>query len=204
MRSEVRSLRIDNARLRDEAAIRALAAQPPAVPVEAEAAKTCNSYLQRALDAEADSLRLHNEKMEMYERAIAAEAKLAPVQSCSAANVDADLVERCRELLEWSATGLLNKGEGGALRAYAKRLEADVGEHYALTVAENNTKSEAMKALVGIGSGPQTLPDRASITRIINGIYGIGSGTYAGGHQDKSIARAVDAILAACSVTRPK
>jgi hypothetical protein len=60
------------------------AAQPPAAPVETDAAKTCNSYLQRALDAEADSLRLHNEKMEMYERAIAAEAKLAPVQSCSA------------------------------------------------------------------------------------------------------------------------
>lgn len=36
LRAEIRSLRIDNARLRDEAAIRALAAQPPAAPVETE------------------------------------------------------------------------------------------------------------------------------------------------------------------------
>ncbi|MHC2163091.1 hypothetical protein [Bradyrhizobium ottawaense] len=34
LRAEIRSLRIDNARLRDEAAIRALASQPPAAPVE--------------------------------------------------------------------------------------------------------------------------------------------------------------------------
>jgi Lar family restriction alleviation protein len=37
---------------------------------------------------------------------------------------------------------------------------------------------------------------RERITGTIRGIYGVGVGTFAGGHQDKSINRAVDAILA--------
>jgi hypothetical protein len=38
---------------------------------------------------------------------------------------------------------------------------------------------------------------RERITGTIRGIYGVGVGTFSGGHQDKSINRAVDAILAA-------
>jgi hypothetical protein len=46
--------------------------------------KDWNAAMRRALDAEADALRLHGEKMEMYERAIAAEAKLAAHNGSSA------------------------------------------------------------------------------------------------------------------------
>ncbi|QPF81712.1 hypothetical protein IC762_12510 [Bradyrhizobium genosp. L] len=62
--------------------------------------------------------------------------------------VDPDLVQRCRELLDWSKTGLLNGGSGGALRTYADRLAENIGEHYALSVAEVQTKDDAMGALV--------------------------------------------------------
>lgn len=37
---------------------------------------------------------------------------------------------------------------------------------------------------------------RAKVASIIRGIYGVGVGAYAGGHQDKSISSAVDAITA--------
>lgn len=64
--------------------------------------------------------------------------------------VDADLVLRCRELLEWSATGLLVGGNGGAIRALAERLKESVGEHYALSVAESQTKDDAMRAILSL------------------------------------------------------
>lgn len=63
-------------------------------------------------------------------------------------NVDADLVQRCRELLEWSATGLLAGGNGGAVRALAERLKETVGERYALNIAESQTRDDAMRAVV--------------------------------------------------------
>ena len=59
-----------------------------------------------------------------------------------------DLAERCRELLEWGSTGLLAGGSGGAVRALADRLRAKVGDHYALNVAENQTKDEAMREVI--------------------------------------------------------
>jgi hypothetical protein len=68
---------------------------------------------------------------------------------------DPDLVQRCRELLGWSKTGLLNGGKGGAVRAYADRLKEKIGEHYALNVAESNTKDEAMREIVRIAAQPQ-------------------------------------------------
>jgi len=61
---------------------------------------------------------------------------------------DASLVQRCRELLDWSQTGLLNGG--GVVRDLAARLEAKVGETYALRVAEDQTKDDAMRAVVRI------------------------------------------------------
>lgn len=64
-----------------------------------------------------------------------------------------DLVERCKELVEWRNTGLLHNGSGGSLRAYADRLAVSgIGDHYALSVAESNTASEAMKELVRLAS----------------------------------------------------
>ena len=38
--------------------------------------------------------------------------------------------------------------------------------------------------------------DREAIARVIRSIYGLGYGTFAGGHQNKSIERAIDRILA--------
>lgn len=61
-----------------------------------------------------------------------------------------DLVERCRELLEWSATGLLAGGKGGAVRALADQLREKIGENYALSVAESQTKDEAMRAVIAL------------------------------------------------------
>ena len=63
-----------------------------------------------------------------------------------------DLVERCRELLEWSSTGLLNGGKGGAVRALADRLREKVGETYALSLAESQTKDEAMREVVRLAA----------------------------------------------------
>ena len=84
--------------------------------------------------------------------------------SSSEASIDAavseDLIERCKELVEWRSTGLLHNGSGGSLRAYAERLAATgIGEHYALSVAESNTASEAMKELARMASAkPRHLP----------------------------------------------
>lgn len=58
-----------------------------------------------------------------------------------------DLKERCREILEWQKTGLLNGGKGGALRALAERLgrERGIPEVYRLTLAEKMTQDEAVQ-----------------------------------------------------------
>ncbi len=62
-----------------------------------------------------------------------------------------DLVERCREILEWSSTGLLHGGSGGALRAYAEQLKSEgIPEVYALQVAQTKTESEAMRELIEV------------------------------------------------------
>lgn len=74
------------------------------------------------------------------------------VSSAGAQTVDADLVQRCRELLEWSATGLLAGGNGGAVRALADRLKEDIGDTYALRVAERQTKDDAMRTIVALAS----------------------------------------------------
>lgn len=73
--------------------------------------------------------------------------------------MSSDLVERCRELLEWSSTGLLHGGSGGALRAYAERLKQQgMPEEYALRMAESNTKDEAMREVVARAALLPTLP----------------------------------------------
>ena len=58
-----------------------------------------------------------------------------------------DLAARCREILEWNATGLLHGGAGGALRAYAETL-TDIPEYYRLTLAQKKTEDEAMRFVV--------------------------------------------------------
>jgi hypothetical protein len=79
-----------------------IASQPsPAATVETESVKTCNYYMQRAYDAEADALRLHKEKMDMYERAISAEGKLAAHNGLSAGTGDVHPVEKL-----WREVGL--------------------------------------------------------------------------------------------------
>jgi len=61
----------------------------------------------------------------------------------------ANLIQRCKELLERSRTGLLHGGEGGQIRALVERLKADgIPNTAALSVAESITKDEAMKELV--------------------------------------------------------
>jgi hypothetical protein len=59
-----------------------------------------------------------------------------------------DLVQRCKEILEWNRTGLLAGGSGGAVRELADRLEQKIGKHYALTVAETQTRDDAMREVV--------------------------------------------------------
>lgn len=124
--------------------------------------------------------------------------------------VSRDLVNRCQELLDWRQTGLLHKGAGGSLRAYAERLAATgIGEHYALSVAESNTGSEAMKELVRLASArallsiePSTksLPTEKSrvesdvekITKIID--QAVGDGEFIGRNQADKAHR--DAVIA--------
>ena len=64
--------------------------------------------------------------------------------------MDDDLKQRCREVLDWQKTGLLHGGNGGRLRALAKRLgeERKIPEHYQLTLAEKITQDEAMQYVV--------------------------------------------------------
>lgn len=70
----------------------------------------------------------------------------------SALEINPDLVERCKELLQWGRTGLLNNGSGGAVRALAKSLEQSVGAHQAMSVAEFKTRDEAMSEVVRIAA----------------------------------------------------
>lgn len=56
-----------------------------------------------------------------------------------------DLVERCREILEWKSTGLLARD--GALRRFAASL-SDVPERNRLTVAQGLTTAEAMQHVI--------------------------------------------------------
>jgi hypothetical protein len=72
--------------------------------------------------------------------------------------IDPDLVQRCKELLGWSKTGLLNGGSGGAVRALADRLRPKIGDHYALNVAENQTKDDAMREIVRLAAHPPAAP----------------------------------------------
>lgn len=61
---------------------------------------------------------------------------------------DNDLVQRCKEIIDWSKTGLLAGGSGGSVRALAERLQSKVGEAYALRVAEDQTKDDAMREII--------------------------------------------------------
>jgi hypothetical protein len=72
--------------------------------------------------------------------------------------IDLDLVQRCKELLGWSKTGLLNGGSGGAVRALADRLRPKIGDHYALNVAENQTRDDAMREIVRLATHPPAAP----------------------------------------------
>jgi hypothetical protein len=72
--------------------------------------------------------------------------------------IDPDLVQRCKELLGWSKTGLLNGGSGGAVRALADRLRPKIGDHYALNVAENQTRDDAMREIVRLAAQPPAAP----------------------------------------------
>lgn len=59
-----------------------------------------------------------------------------------------NLVERCKELVEWADTGLLNGGTGGAMRELAAQLQSTgISPYDAMSVAEHKTHKEAMTAL---------------------------------------------------------
>ena len=136
--------------------------QPPAAPVEED-----DETIARRL-----AIIFHGDDVEWegfvtkahhwMSLSIDAADKRAQAHECSSAATgkatNADLVQRCRELLDWSKTGILNGGKGGALRAYADRLKEKIGEHYALNVAESNTKNEAMRELVRLATEPQSVP----------------------------------------------
>jgi hypothetical protein len=63
-----------------------------------------------------------------------------------------DLVERCRELIDWKDTGTL-KGE--ALRNLAKcQQEIGIPEYQALPVAEYKTAREAMEFVIAAALSP--------------------------------------------------
>lgn len=59
-----------------------------------------------------------------------------------------ELVQQCKELLEWSKTGLLNGGSGGSVRKVAAEWEKKVGKHHALSVAESQIRDDAMREVV--------------------------------------------------------
>lgn len=78
-----------------------------------------------------------------------------------------DLVQRCKELLEWNKTGLLAGGSDGAVRALASELEVKIGKTYALTVAESQIKDDAMREVVRLAtiralSDTERQPSKAS------------------------------------------
>lgn len=60
----------------------------------------------------------------------------------------ATLVQRCRELLEWSKTGLLNGGKGGSVRELADEWRSKIGDIHALSVAESQVRDDAMREVI--------------------------------------------------------
>lgn len=74
----------------------------------------------------------------------------------SQAGVSDDLVQRSKEVLEWRRTGLLHGGQGGALRALAKRLEeGGLSDVHSLDVAQDHTNKEALAELIRLATVPQ-------------------------------------------------
>ena len=67
---------------------------------------------------------------------------------------------------------------------------AQLIEQRAGSIPDRQEIAAEIRALRPVASGDL----RERIARIVGGIYGLGVGTFAGGHQDKSINRAVDAI----------
>ncbi len=60
-------------------------------------------------------------------------------------NSGKDLAQRCWEILQWQRTGIL---PGTALRKFAEKF--DDSEGASLQLAEEETKRQALKAVVGL------------------------------------------------------
>jgi hypothetical protein len=71
---------------------------------------------------------------------------------------DDDLIQRCKEMIEWGKTGLLNGGSGGAVRKLAEAWKEKAGEFNALNIAESETKDDAMKALIRLAAFSSPIP----------------------------------------------
>lgn len=75
------------------------------------------------------------------------EGMMRGVISASKPNAAADLLQRCREVLEWDRTGKLD--QSGALLALAKTMPTnDEGQN--LRLAEDRTTKDAMKFVVAV------------------------------------------------------
>lgn len=73
--------------------------------------------------------------------------------------LDNDLVERCKELLDWKNTGFLNEGKGGAIRKLAKSLD-HIPQIDRLRAAERITIDEALKFFAAQLPAPEpSVPD---------------------------------------------
>lgn len=73
---------------------------------------------------------------------------------------DADLQQRCAEIILWQRTGVL---PGNALRAYAALHWA--GHFDSLQMAERDTSAQAMEAIARWGAQPAPAASPAPLTR---------------------------------------
>lgn len=87
-----------------------------------------------------------------YENPNLAAATIEGLRGNACTGPDPELVQRCNEILEWSRTGLLNEGNGGAVRALADEWRKKVGDVHALQCAEKQTHDDAMREVVRMAS----------------------------------------------------
>jgi hypothetical protein len=91
---------------------------------------------------------------EAWGKHIAALAASRPPAAGVAGGVEADLQERCREIIQWQDTGIL---PGQALRALADQIGEDDGGH-SLQRAESKTAREALEIIAATQAQPSPHP----------------------------------------------